>query len=79
MHTIKLHIEDKVYDKIIWLLSKFNQDEIEIIIDESDLTRTKMYLENELDEIKGNKANFFTLNETEQRLENLIRKHEDHL
>lgn len=79
MHTIKLNIEDKVYDKIIWLLSKFNQDEVEIIIDESDLTRTKMYLENELDEIKGNKANFFTLNETEQRLENLIRKHEDHL
>ena len=79
MHTIKLKIEDKVYDKFIWLLSKFTKDEVEIIIEEHNFTKTKKYLETELDEIKSNKANFLTLNETEQRLENLIRKHEDHL
>lgn len=79
MHTIKLKIEDKVYDKLIWFLSKFTKDEVEIILDESGFTETKKYLETELDEIRKDKADFLTLNETEQRLENLIRKHEDHL
>jgi hypothetical protein len=79
MHTIKLKIEDKVYDKLIWLLSKFTKDEVEIILDESGFTETKKYLETELDEILKDKADFLTVNETEHRLENLIRKHEDHL
>ena len=79
MHTIKLKIEDKVYDKLIWLLSKFTKDEVEIILEESSFTETKKYLETELDEILKDKADFLTVNDTEQRLENLIRKHEDHL
>ncbi len=79
MHTIKLKIEDNVYDKLIWLLSKFTKDEVEIILEESSFTETKKYLETELDEILKDKADFLTVNDTEQRLENLIRKHEDHL
>ena len=79
MHTIKLKIEDKVYDKLIRLLSKFTKDEVEIILEESSFTETKKYLETELDEILKDKADFLTVNDTEQRLENLIRKHEDHL
>ena len=31
MHTVKLRVNDGVYDKLIWLLSKFNKDEVEII------------------------------------------------
>ena len=79
MHTIKLKIGNSVYDKFIWLLGKFTKDEVEIINDETNFTETKKYLESELDEIKCDKATFFTVNETEQRLENLIRKHEDPL
>lgn len=77
MHTIKLKIGDSVYDKFIGFLGKFTKDEIEIINDETNFTETKKYLEAELDEIKSDKATFFTVNETERRLENLIRKHED--
>ena len=79
MHTLKLKINDQVYDKLIWLLSKFSKDEVEIIMDESNFNETKKYLDAELDEIKSGKAMFFTVNEAEQRLENLIKKHEDHL
>jgi hypothetical protein len=79
MHTIKLKIEDNVYDKLIWLLSKFTKDEVEIILEESSFTEQKKYLETELDEILKDKAEFLSVNETEQRLENLLRKHEDHL
>lgn len=79
MHTLKLKINDHVYDKLIWLLSKFTIDEVEIIMDESNFNETKKYLDAELDEIKSGKAKFFTVNEAEQRLEKLIKKHEDHL
>ena len=79
MHTLKLKINDQIYDKLIVLLSKFSKDEVEIIMDESNFNETKRYLDAELDEIKSGKAMFFTVNEAEQRLENLIKKHEDHL
>lgn len=79
MHTLKLKINDQVYDKLIWLLGKFSKDEVEIIMDESNFIETKKYLDAELDEITSGKAKFFTINEAEQRLENLIKKHEDHL
>jgi hypothetical protein len=79
MHTIKLKIEDKVYDKFIWLLSKFTKDEVEIIVEDNNFIKIKKHLETELGEVLDGKANFLTVNETEQRLENVIRKHEDHL
>ena len=79
MHTIKLKINDTVYDRLIWLLNKFTKDEVEIIIEETNFSETKKYLEAELDEIIGNKAAFLTLNETEQILENLIKQREDQL
>lgn len=79
MHTIKLKIDDKVYDKLIWLLGKFAKDEVEIVMEESTFLETKKYLDSELNDIQSNKANFLSLNETEQRLDNLIKKHEDNL
>jgi len=79
MHTIKLKIEDRIYDKLILLLDKFAKDELEIIIEEPNFIETKKYLETELGDILSKKANFLTVNEAEEKLENLIRKHEDPL
>jgi len=79
MHTIKLKIDDRIYDELIRQLGKFSKDEVEIVMDESNFNETKNYLNAELDEITSGKAKFFTVNEAEQRLENLIKKHEDHL
>jgi hypothetical protein len=69
MHTIQLKINEKVYDKFIWLLSKFNKDEIEIISDDKDFISTQKYLQKELDEIKSKKAVFYSQNEFENRLD----------
>ena len=76
MHTVKLRVNDGVYDKIIWLLSKFNKDEVEIIPETSDFAKDQKYLANELNEILNGKAKFVEINEAEQRLENIIKKHE---
>jgi ethanolamine utilization microcompartment shell protein EutL len=79
MHTIKLKIDDSVYDELIRHLSKFSKSEIEIVMEEPDFTDIKRYLNAELDEINNGKAVFLSLEEAEQRLENRIKKHEDHL
>ena len=76
MHTIKLKISDKVYDKFLLLLSKFGKEEVEIV-DADDYAKNKTYLEKELDEIREGNASFLSLEEFEEKLDNSIRSNED--
>jgi hypothetical protein len=75
MHTLKLRVKDGVYDKLILLLSKFSKDEVEIIPETSDFANCQKYLDSELNEILSGKANFIGMEEAEQRLDNIIKKH----
>jgi len=77
MQTLKLRVNDRVYEKLIWLLSKFNKDEIEIIPENTDFVKNQNYLAGELNEILKGKANFIEMDEAEQRLENRLNKHEN--
>ena len=77
MQTIRLRIHDKVYDKLMWLLSKFNKDEIEIITEDSSFVDIQKYLQNELDDINSGKAKFQSIDELESRLDNAIKKREN--
>jgi len=77
MQTLKLRVNDRVYEKLIWLLSKFNKDEIEIIPENTDFVKNQNYLVGELNEILKGKANFIEMDEAEQRLENRLNKHEN--
>ena len=67
MHTLKLKVNNKIYDKLLWLLSKFNKDEIEIIPDASNFTKNQKYLDQELNEILDGTANFTEIDEAEKR------------
>jgi len=76
MHTLKIKISDKVYDKLMWLLSKFSKDEIEIISDDESFIETKSYLEKEYREILDGNASFHSVEEFDQTLEDSIGKNE---
>lgn len=78
MQTIRLKVNDKVYDKLMWLLGKFSKDEVEVISEESLFNETKNYLQAELNEIDNGKAEFTGVEEAEIYLEKVIRKHENH-
>jgi histone deacetylase complex regulatory component SIN3 len=77
MRTIRLHIDDKIYDRFIRILEKFSQDEIKIVNEDALYAENKLYLEKELDEMIEGKATFVTLEEAEQRLEHVIRNNEN--
>lgn len=79
MHTIQLKISEKVYDKFIWLLSKFNKEEIEIISDDQNFLSAQKHLKKELDEINSGKAVFYSQKELENRLNKVIENYEDSL
>ena len=74
MHSVKLKIDDKIYDNLLWLLNKFNKDELEIVFEDTDFLEQKRYLEAELKEVSDGNASFYSMNEVEERLEKLISK-----
>jgi hypothetical protein len=79
MHTLRLKISDKVFDRLVWFLSKFSKEEVEIINEDTEFFQNQKYLENELGEIIKGQANFIEIDEADARLENIIKNHEDRL
>jgi hypothetical protein len=79
MHTIRLKINDKVYDKIIWLLSKFSKHEVEIINEDAEFFENQKYLEKELSEMLSGNARFIEIDEAEERLEKVIKQNENRI
>lgn len=82
MHSIRLKISDKIYENVLWWLSKFSKDEVEIIIEDSSeqtFEENKKYLSQELNEILDGSAKFLSEEEAEYRLEKIIKKHENRL
>lgn len=77
--TVRLKIDDKIYHNLLRLLSKFNNEELEIVIEDSNHLEQKQYLEAELKEVIEGNATFHSMNEVEQRLEKIINKHGNNL
>jgi len=77
MHTLRLRVNDRVYHKLIGLLSKFSKDEVEVIPENHDFIVNQKYLSGELNEILNGKAKFMEMEEVEKRLKNIIRNNEN--
>lgn len=72
MHTVRLRVNDGVYDKLLGLLSKFSKDEVEIISETADFVKNQNYLSDELNEILDGKAGFIEMVEAELRLNRIL-------
>ena len=72
MHTIRLKINDNIYDKLLSFLKKFDKSELEIIVDDKEFNGHKEYLENELEDIISGKPVFIGLEDLDDRLEKII-------
>ena len=79
MQIIQLKISDKVYDKFLWLLSKFSNEEVEIVSDNQEYISTKEYLQQELYEIESGKAVFYSQEELEDKLDKTLSNYENNL
>ena len=77
MQTLRLLVSDKVYDNIMQLLSKFRKEELEIITENDHYLSVQQYLQNELNEMNEGKAEYHTIEELDNTLESMIKKHEN--
>lgn len=77
MQTIRLRINERIYDRLLGVLGKFNKDEIEIIQENSEFLENQKYLESELEDIVQGKASFINIDEAEKRLEEILTRDED--
>jgi hypothetical protein len=74
MHTVRLKVNDHVYDKLIWLLGKFNKDEVEVIDESNDFLESQKHMSSELNDTRIRKSSSLTLNEVANRLDNILKK-----
>ena len=77
MQTIRMVVSDKVFDNLMWFLSRFNSDEIQVIKESNEYVSIQNYLQNELNQIEEGKMEYLTLEQLDKQLEETISKHED--
>ena len=76
MQTIRLRVNDKIYDRLMWLLERFNKEEIQVIRENDEFVSVREYLTKELEKIENGTAKFVSIDELDNELETTIKKHE---
>lgn len=77
MTTIKLKVNESVYDKIMWFLSKFSKEEIEILENDEIFQEQKNYLAAELKEILDGDAELIDFDRASAMLDAEIKGREN--
>ena len=77
MHTIRLRVNNTIYNNLMWLLNKFKKDEIEIITEDEQYVSIQTYLQNTLNQIDNENVFFDSITELDKKLEDRIKKHEN--
>lgn len=77
MHTLRLHVDNKIYKNLMWFLGRFSKDEIQIEEETDQFISTRQYLEKELNTIEEGKAEYIGIEQLDDDLEAILRSHED--
>ncbi len=77
MQTIRLQVNNSIYKNLMWFLSRFKKDEINIIQENDNFLSVQEYLQKELDNIDKGKTSFIDIDQLDLELENSIRKYEN--
>ena len=74
MATIRLKINEKVLDKVLWLLGHFSSDEVEIVREDAEFLKNKKSVQDELNCMDQGKAKFISIEELDQQVRQIIDK-----
>ena len=77
MQTIRLRVNDTIFQQLMWFLKRFSKNEIEVINENEEYLSVQEYLKKELEDIENGTAEFISFNQLDQELETTIRKYED--
>lgn len=74
MKTIKLEVNNKIYDKLIQILNQFNSKDLKVIEDEL-FEQNKIELQEQYKELSNSNAEYISIDELENMLEETIAKY----
>lgn len=77
MATIKLRVSEKILDKVLWLLSQFSPEDVEVVESDAVFKANKSELNTELERLKSGEGKTYSLEEVDAILEETIRKYEN--
>jgi len=77
MQTIRLRVNDRIFQQLMWFLKRFSKNEIEVINENEEYLSIQEYLKNELEIIENGTAKFISINQLSEELDSTIRKYED--
>jgi len=77
MQTIRLRVNDRIFQQPMWFLKRFGKNEIEVINENEEYLSIQEYLKKELENIENGTAEFISFNQLDEELESTIRKYED--
>jgi hypothetical protein len=76
MATIKLKVSDNILDKVLWLLSQFKKEDLQILESNHNFEETKAYVQKELKRLETGESASFSIQEVDNLLENTVRGYE---
>ncbi len=77
METLKIHIDESIYDDVLSYLMALPRDKVKIVSEEKQFKANRQYLQKELNEIDSGYGRFIELKELEAKLEKIISNYED--
>ncbi|MDF3078163.1 MAG: hypothetical protein K0S09_2052 [Sphingobacteriaceae bacterium] len=77
MATIKLRVNDKILDRVIWLLRQFKKEELEIIEEDGSFNEIRKGLQEDLKRIESDQIQYYSIEEADILLEKSIKEHEN--
>ncbi len=76
MQIIRLRVNEKIYHHLMWFLSRFSKEEIQIISENDEFISLQAYLNKELNKVEDGSAEYIRVDQLDNLLEDTIRKHE---
>lgn len=76
MRTIRLRVNEKIYNYLMWFLGRFNKEEIQIISENEEFISLQEYLKEELYKVEDGNVEYISIDQLDNLLEDTIRKHE---
>lgn len=77
MTTLKLKVNERILDKVLWLLGQFKPEDLEVVHDDPNFKENQAYLKKELERYESGQAKTLSIEELDSMLEAKIPKHED--
>jgi len=76
MQIIRLKVDEKIFQNLMWFLHRFSPEELQIIEEDNSFISIQNELKEKLNVVENNKAEFIDLEQLDDDLETTIRKHE---